>query len=62
MSERIALDTCKHCGGEAEARSYTGGIGVVVCKDCGIQTPFLPFDEAIRRWNADARRITHEIG
>lgn len=60
MSKMIVpLTPCKHCGGEAEAHKYTGDICYVQCTVCGIQTPFLPVDEAIRRWNMDARR---EIG
>ena len=52
----VPLTPCKHCGGEAEAQKYTGEIGFVRCTVCGIQTPFLQIDEAIRRWNMDARR------
>lgn len=46
-----ALFACPHCAGRAEARRFTGGAAYVICTECGIQTPYLKPDEAVRRWN-----------
>lgn len=56
----VPLAPCKHCDGEAEAQKFTGDIGYVRCTVCGIQTPYLQIDEAIRRWNASPRRDSDE--
>lgn len=45
------LTPCKHCGGKAELRKYTGEVAVAICTECGMQTPFLPVLEAEYRWN-----------
>lgn len=50
------LFPCLHCGGKADIHKYTGEVAYVRCTVCGMQTPFLKADEAIKRWNA---RATH---
>ena len=47
-----ALLACPCCHGEAKAQMFTGGATYIICTECGLQTPFLKPDEAIRRWNA----------
>ena len=52
-----SLNNCRHCGGRAEAFRYHGGASLIRCTRCGIQTPILPWEEAVKRWNRDPKAL-----
>ena len=51
-----SLVNCRYCGGPAQGYRFYGGAAYIRCLRCGIQTPILQWEEAVKRWNREPEK------